>query len=67
MELREIRDAVASPVSRFDARSIWDGGKRAVKQGRMLKSADEAKARTGCSHCPSGSNVLKQEDNPHAL
>jgi hypothetical protein len=39
-ELREIRDAVAAPVSRFDGRSIWDGGKREVEQGRLLNIAD---------------------------
>lgn len=39
-ELREIRDAVAEPASRFNARSIWDGGKREVEQGRMLNIAD---------------------------
>ena len=42
-ELREIRDAVAAPVSRFDGRSIWDGGKREVEQGRMLNIADQDK------------------------
>jgi hypothetical protein len=42
-ELREIRDAVASPASRFDGRSIWDGGKREVEQGRLLNVADEGK------------------------
>ena len=42
-ELREIRDAVASPVSRFDGRSIWDGGKREVEQGRMVNIADQGK------------------------
>jgi hypothetical protein len=42
-ELREIRDAVAAPVSRFDGRSIWDGGKREVEQGRMLNIADQGK------------------------
>ncbi len=42
-ELREIRDAVAAPASRFDARSIWDGGKREVEQGRILNVADESK------------------------
>jgi hypothetical protein len=42
-ELREIRNAVASPVSRFDARSIWDGGKREVEQGRMVNVADPSK------------------------
>jgi hypothetical protein len=42
-ELREIRDAVASPASRFDGRSIWDGGKREVEQGRMLNVADRRK------------------------
>lgn len=41
--LREIRDAVAAPASRFDARSIWDGGKREVEQGRLLNIADESK------------------------
>jgi hypothetical protein len=40
VELREIRDAVAAPASRFNARSIWDGGKREVEQGRMLNIAD---------------------------
>ena len=39
-DLREIRDAVATPVSRFDGRSIWDGGKREVEQGRLLNIAD---------------------------
>jgi hypothetical protein len=39
-DLREIRDAVAAPASRFDARSIWDGGKREVEQGRLLNVAD---------------------------
>lgn len=38
-DLREIRDAVASPVSRFDGRSIWDGGKREVEQGRLVNVA----------------------------
>ena len=42
-ELREIRDAVAAPVSRFDARSIWDGAKREVEQGRLRNVADEGK------------------------
>ena len=42
-ELREIRDAVAAPASRFDGRSIWDGGKREVEQGRLLNVADENK------------------------
>ncbi|HET6216710.1 MAG TPA: hypothetical protein VFE27_06790 [Acidobacteriaceae bacterium] len=42
-ELREIRDAVASPASRFDGRSIWDGGKREVQQGRLLNVADTRK------------------------
>lgn len=42
-ELREIRDAVASPASRFDGRSIWDGGKREVQQGRLLNVADTSK------------------------
>ena len=42
-QLREIRDAVAKPASRFDARSIWDGGKREVEHGRMLNVADEHK------------------------
>jgi hypothetical protein len=42
-ELREIRDAVAAPASRFDGRSIWDGGKREVEQGRLLNVADESK------------------------
>lgn len=41
--LREIRDAVAAPASRFSARSIWDGGKREVEQGRLLNVADESK------------------------
>ena len=42
-ELREIRDAVAAPASRFDGRSIWDGGKREVEQGRLVNVADEDK------------------------
>jgi hypothetical protein len=42
-ELREIRDAVAAPASRFDGRSIWDGGKREVERGRMLNVADQDK------------------------
>jgi len=42
-ELREIREAVAAPASRFDGRSIWDGGKREVEYGRILNVADEGK------------------------
>lgn len=42
-ELREIRDAVAKPASRFDGRSIWDGGKREVEHGRMVNVADTGK------------------------
>jgi hypothetical protein len=42
-ELREIRDAVAAPASRFDGRSIWDGGKREVENGRMRNVADANK------------------------
>jgi hypothetical protein len=42
-ELREIRDAVSAPTSRFDARSIWDGGKREVEQGRIVNVADQSK------------------------
>lgn len=42
-ELREIRDAVSAPASRFDGRSIWDGGKREVEQGRLVNVADENK------------------------
>jgi hypothetical protein len=42
-DLREIRSAVATPASRFDARSIWDGGKREVEQGRLVNVADESK------------------------
>lgn len=41
--LREIRDAVAAPASRFPARSIWDGGKREVEQGRLVNVADPSK------------------------
>jgi hypothetical protein len=43
VELREIRDAVAAPASRFNAKSIWDGGKREVEQGRILNIADQNK------------------------
>lgn len=43
VDLREIRSAVAAPASRFDARSIWDGGKREVEQGRLVNVADESK------------------------
>ncbi|HEV2274256.1 MAG TPA: hypothetical protein VGR96_08825 [Acidobacteriaceae bacterium] len=42
-DLREIRDALATPASRFEGRSIWDGGKREVEQGRLLNVADERK------------------------
>jgi hypothetical protein len=42
-ELREIRDALAAPVSRFDARSIWDGGKREVEHGRLVNIANQEK------------------------
>jgi hypothetical protein len=42
-ELRKIRDAVASPASRFGGRSIWDGGKREVEQGRLVNVADGKK------------------------
>jgi hypothetical protein len=38
--LREICEDVASPVSRFAGRSIWDGGKREVEQGRLVNVAD---------------------------
>ena len=53
VELREIRDAVAAPASRFNARSIWDGGKREVEQGRMLNIAD-GEQRRGLGALPSG-------------
>jgi hypothetical protein len=43
VDLRDIRDVVASPASRFDGRSIWDGGKREVEQGRLLNVADASK------------------------
>jgi hypothetical protein len=43
VQLREIREAVSAPASRFDARSIWDGGKREVERGRMLNVADQRK------------------------
>ena len=42
-DLREIRDGVAAPASRFEGRSIWDGGKREVEQGRLINVADERK------------------------
>lgn len=42
-DLREIRNAIAAPASRFDARSIWDGGKREVEQGRLVNVADDSK------------------------
>jgi hypothetical protein len=42
-DLREIRDAVASPRSRFDGRSIWDGAKREIGHGRLLNVAEESK------------------------
>jgi hypothetical protein len=42
-DLREIRDAIAAPASRFNGRSIWDGGKREVEQGRLVNVADEEK------------------------
>jgi hypothetical protein len=42
-DLREIRDAVAAPASRFEGRSIWDGGKREVEHGRLINVADERK------------------------
>lgn len=41
--LREIRDAISAPASRFDGRSIWDGGKREVEQGRLRNVADASK------------------------
>ncbi len=41
--LREIRDAVAAPASRFHGRSIWDGAKREVEHGRLLNVADPSK------------------------
>jgi hypothetical protein len=34
---------VAAPASRFDGRSIWDGGKRAVQEGRMLNVAETSR------------------------
>jgi hypothetical protein len=39
-DLREICDEVAAPASRFPGRSIWDGGKREVEQGRLVNVAD---------------------------
>jgi hypothetical protein len=56
-ELREIRDAVAAPVSRFDARSIWDGGKREVEQGRMRNVADEGKGEDWVLSLPEWENL----------
>jgi hypothetical protein len=41
--LREIRDAVAAPASRFPGRSIWDGAKREVEHGRLVNLADASK------------------------
>jgi hypothetical protein len=57
-ELREIRDAVAAPVSRFDARSIWDGGKREVEQGRMRNVADEGKGEDWVLSLPEWENLV---------
>ncbi len=45
-ELAEIRDAVASPASRFTGRSIWDGAKREVEQGRLIDVSEESKGET---------------------
>jgi len=56
-ELREIRDAVAAPVSRFDARSIWDGGEREVEQGRMRNVADEGKGEDWVLSLPEWENL----------
>ena len=58
-ELREIRDAVASPVSRFDGRSIWDGGKREVEQGRLLNVADRRKGQAWVLSLPEWSQNSK--------
>jgi len=41
-ELGEIRDAVATPASRFTGRSIWDGAKREVEHGRLINVADQS-------------------------
>ncbi len=43
VSLREIRDAVSAPNSRFDGRSIWDGAKRELEQGRLRNVADGGK------------------------
>jgi hypothetical protein len=45
-ELGEIRDAVAFPASRFTGRSIWDGGKREVEQGRLINVSEASKGET---------------------
>jgi hypothetical protein len=61
-ELREIRDAVAAPVSRFDARSIWDGGKREVEHGRLLNVANGEKGEAWVLALPEWKEDRKQPD-----
>src|ERR1035438_3548569 len=62
-ELREIRDAVAAPASRFDERSIWDGGKREVEQGRLLNVADEAKGEDWVLSLPEWEDRARSEEH----
>ena len=61
-ELREIRDAVAAPVSRFDARSIWDGGKREVERGRILNVASGEKGEAWVLALPEWEKNPKRPD-----
>lgn len=60
-DLREIRDAVSAPASRFDPRSIWDGGKREVEQGRLLNVANEAKGEDWVLALPEWSKKERKE------
>jgi hypothetical protein len=70
-ELREIRDAVAAPASRFDGRSIWDGGKREVEQGRMMNIADHLKGEDWVLSLPewerNGTRNLVQGTRPRSV
>jgi hypothetical protein len=73
-ELREISDAVAAPASRFHGRSIWDGGKREVEQGRLFNVADAGKGEVWVLTLPewsdrvsAGGGLNRLLSMPHAV
>jgi hypothetical protein len=65
--LREICAAVAVPMSRFDARSIWDGGKREVERGRILNVANKEKGEAWVLALPEWEQNLKRPEMTRAL